>query len=147
MKRREARETALKVLYAAEYNDDDLSSIIQHLAEEKHITSSDFTKQIIDCYIENKIEIDKKIAAQLHNWDYGRVAIIDKILLRMAVVEFLYFDTIPPEATINEMIEIGKNYSTERSGKFINGVLDAILNRVRPGKKLNSSGKGKSKKK
>jgi len=145
MKRREAREAALKILYAHEFNDDDLSEIIFHLTEEKNITVSDFTKQIIDCYVDNKPEIDEKIAAQLHNWDYKRVAIIDKILLRMAVVEFLYFDTIPPEATINEMIEIGKNYSTERSGKFINGVLDAILGKVRPGKKKKSSGKKKTK--
>ena len=146
MKRREARETALKVLYAHEFNDDDLSSIINHLSEEKKITVSDFTKQIIDYYVINKSEIDKKIVAQLHNWDYKRVAIIDKILLRMAVVEFLYFDTIPPEATINEMIEIGKNYSTERSGKFINGVLDAILGKIRPGKKKKPSEKSGPKK-
>ncbi len=139
MKRREARETALKVLYAHEFNDDDLSSIINHLSEDKKINISDFTKQIIDYCVENKSEIDEKIVAQLHNWDYERVAIIDKILLRMAVVEFLYFDTIPPEATINEMIEIAKNYSTERSGKFINGVLDAILGKIRPGKRRKSS--------
>jgi N utilization substance protein B len=60
----------------------------------------------------------------------------------MAVVEFLYFESIPPEATLNEMIEISKDFSTERSGKFINGILDAILKNLRKTDKLNKSGRG-----
>ena len=84
----------------------------------------------------------KESTPQLKNWDFDRVAMIDKILLRMAVAEFLYFESIPPEATLNEMIEISKDFSTERSGKFINGILDAILKNLKKIKKLNKSGRG-----
>ncbi len=136
MKRREARESALKILYALEYNGDSLTAVVENLTAEKNLSVSDFTMQIVKTYLDNSEEVDKRIVEHLHNWDYRRVAVIDKILLRMAVTEFLYFEAIPPEATINEMIEIGKNYSTERSGKFINGILDSIHHKMPPGKKI-----------
>ena len=135
MTRRESREAALKILYALEYNDDTLNAVVENLTAEKKLNVSDFTMQIVRTYLDHRQEVDKRIVEHLHNWDYQRVAVIDKILLRMAVTEFTYFDTIPPQVTINEMIEIGKNYSTERSGKFINGILDAIHHKKHSRKK------------
>ena len=67
------------------------------------------------------------IKPKLKNWDAERVAIIDLILLRMGVCEMLYFPTIPTKVTINEYIEIAKQYSTPQSGQFVNGVLDNLL--------------------
>jgi N utilization substance protein B len=67
------------------------------------------------------------IAPKLNNWDKERVAMIDMLLLRMGVCEFLYFPTIPTKVTINEYIDIAKQYSTPQSGQFVNGVLDNIL--------------------
>jgi N utilization substance protein B len=67
------------------------------------------------------------IKPKLKNWDAERVAIIDLILLKMGVAELLYFPTIPTKVTINEYIEIAKNYSTPQSGQFVNGVLDNLL--------------------
>lgn len=67
------------------------------------------------------------ITPKLTNWDKERVAIIDMLLLRMGVCEFLFFPTIPTKVTINEYIDIAKQYSTPQSGQFINGVLDNIL--------------------
>lgn len=67
------------------------------------------------------------INPKLKNWDTERVALIDLFLLRMGVCEFLYFPTIPTKVTINEYIEIAKQYSTPQSGQFVNGVLDNIL--------------------
>lgn len=66
------------------------------------------------------------IQPKLVNWEAERVAVIDILLLRMGVCEFLYFPTIPTKVTINEYIEIAKNYSTPQSGQFVNGVLDNI---------------------
>lgn len=80
-----------------------------------------------------KTVIDKKdytmelVQPKLNNWDAERVALVDLLLLRIGICEFLYFPTIPTRVTINECIEIGKNYSTLQSGQFINGVLDNIL--------------------
>jgi N utilization substance protein B len=67
------------------------------------------------------------IEPKLNNWDKERVALIDMLLLRMGVCEFMYFPTIPTKVTINEYIDIAKQYSTPQSGQFVNGVLDNIL--------------------
>ncbi|PQJ09053.1 transcription antitermination factor NusB [Flavipsychrobacter stenotrophus] len=67
------------------------------------------------------------IEPKLNNWDKERVALIDLLLLRMAVCEFLYFPTIPTKVTINEYIDIAKQYSMPQSGQFVNGVLDNLL--------------------
>ena len=66
------------------------------------------------------------IKPKLKNWDADRIAQLDMILMRMGVCELLYFETIPPKDTINEYIDIAKEYSTEQSGQFINGILDSI---------------------
>ena len=67
------------------------------------------------------------VIPKLNNWDKDRVALIDLILLKMGVCEFLFFPTIPTKVTINEFIDIAKQYSTPQSGQFVNGVLDNIL--------------------
>jgi N utilization substance protein B len=66
------------------------------------------------------------IKPKLKNWDSERIAALDMILMQMGVCEFLYFETIPPKVTINEYIDIAKEYSTQQSGQFVNGILDSI---------------------
>ena len=66
------------------------------------------------------------IKPKLKNWDFERIATLDMILMQMGVCEFLYFETIPPKVTINEYIDIAKEYSTQQSGQFVNGILDSI---------------------
>ena len=66
------------------------------------------------------------IKARLKNWDPERIAALDMILMQMGVCEFLYFPTIPPKVTINEYIDLAKDYSTAQSGQFVNGILDGI---------------------
>lgn len=66
------------------------------------------------------------IKPKLKNWDSDRIAVLDMILMQMGICEFLYFETIPPKVTINEYIDIAKEYSTQQSGHFINGILDSI---------------------
>ena len=66
------------------------------------------------------------IRPKLKNWEPERIALLDMLLMRMGVSEFLYFETIPPKVTINEYIDIAKEYSTAQSGQFINGILDGI---------------------
>jgi len=72
----------------------------------------------------------------------GKNALIDRILLRMGITELLFFPEIPPKVSINEVIEIAKEYSTSNSGKFINGILDAILSDLKLNSNLNKSGRG-----
>ncbi len=66
------------------------------------------------------------IKPKLKNWDSDRIAVLDMILMQLGVCELLYFETIPPKVTINEYIDIAKDYSTEQSGHFVNGILDSI---------------------
>ena len=77
--------------------------------------------------IEKKEYVTELIKAKLKNWDPDRIAVLDMILMQMGVCEFLYFPTIPPKVTINEYIDLAKEYSTEQSGHFVNGILDGIL--------------------
>ena len=142
MTRREEREFALQILYGLEFNEISIAEMTERLNETQYKKVTDFTRRLLEQTVENKEELDQMIMKQLKNWDYQRVAVIDKILLRMAIVEFLYFEAIPPQATLNEMIEISKAFSTDRSGKFINGILDAILKNLRKKNKMHKSGRG-----
>lgn len=144
MTRRKEREIVLKVLFAQEFNPipftEQLEYILEDEAAEKTISS--FVEKMIRVYLDKKDELDERIKNKLINWDFNRVAIVDRILLRMALVEFMYFEDIPPEVTIDEMIEIGKKYSTPKTGKFINGLLDALLKELKKQKKIRKSGRG-----
>ena len=76
--------------------------------------------------------VDKKevsmelLKPKLKNWDAERIASLDLIIIQMGISEFLFFDTIPTKVTINEYIDLAKDYSTPQSGQFINGILDNI---------------------
>ena len=77
-------------------------------------------------FIDKKDYLSEVIKPKLKNWDPERIAMLDMILMQLGVCELLYFETIPPKVTINEYIDIAKEYSTEQSGHFVNGILDNI---------------------
>jgi len=84
----------------------------------------------------------KKIKSRVANWEITRIALLDKVLLRMGICELMYFPEIPPKVSINETIEIAKTFSTASSGKFINGIMDAILTELKKNGELNKTGRG-----
>ena len=86
----------------------------------------DFARSLLETVIEKKEVIMDMIKPKLKNWDADRIATLDMILMQMGMAEFLYFETIPPKVTINEYIDLAKEYSTEQSGQFVNGILDNI---------------------
>ena len=85
-----------------------------------------FARDLLRTVIEKKEQLESFIFPKLKNWDAERIASLDMILMKMGMAEFLYFETIPPKVTINEYIELAKEYSTQQSGQFINGILDNI---------------------
>jgi len=85
-----------------------------------------FTDELIHGTIENLQEIDEKIQALASNWKFERIARVDLAILRMAAFELLHRKDIPPVVTINEAIDLGKEYSNEESRRFLNGVLDRM---------------------
>lgn len=87
-------------------------------------------------------DFDQDIDGKTPNWDNDRIAEVDMILIKMALTEFLYFPSIPTKVTINEYLEIAKDYSTQKSSYFVNGVLDKLLKEYQEAKRINKSGRG-----
>ncbi len=141
--RRLVREKAVQVLFAIEYNREGREALIESFRGEIHDeTAVAFFQHLIDRVIIHGGEFDKIIAAQVENWELERIAAIDRIILRLGLCEFLYFQDIPPKVTINEMIELGKEFSTPESGKFINGIMDRLLSMLQSENKIQKSGRG-----
>lgn len=86
----------------------------------------EFAKGLLRTVLEKNEYLQGLIIPKLKNWDPERIALLDMILMKMGVSEFLYFETIPPKVTINEYIDLAKDYSTQQSGQFVNGILDNI---------------------
>lgn len=142
-KRRIVREKVLQILFSNEMNREGLSEIKNSLLSEVNDKSDKaFADLLIKTVIQHQKEFDKEIESRVTNWEMSRIALIDKILLRMGLCELLYFPDIPPKVSINEAIEIAKVYSTAGSGKFINGILDAALSEFREAGKLAKTGRG-----
>jgi N utilization substance protein B len=99
----------------------------------------EYAHELLKAVEEKEAYCMELIEPKLKNWDKDRVALIDLLLLRMGVCEFLYFPTIPTKVTINEYIDIAKQYSTPQSGQFVNGVLDNILKDLTKDEKINKT--------
>jgi transcription antitermination protein NusB len=136
--RREAREWAMKVLYACEVSGATPDPLLKHLligrqVEENHLH---FCQELMNKTVSRIQQIDEIIRSCAEKWELERIAILDLVILRMSICELLYFPDIPPKVTINEAIEIAKKYSTEKSDKFVNGILDNVFHRIIKGQDL-----------
>ncbi|HUX61501.1 MAG TPA: transcription antitermination factor NusB [Ignavibacteriaceae bacterium] len=142
-KRRLVRERVLQILYAYSMNKESLESLVNGvLSDVLDKSDREFANNLVNRVLIHKDELEKMIKLRVDNWELNRIALIDKILLQMGICELLYFPDIPPKVSINEEIEIAKLYSTAGSGKFINGILDAVLSELKESGKLDKSGRG-----
>lgn len=125
--RRKAREATMQALYALEINNGYPQDVLELCDDSFNNSENDiYTRELFNCVVEKQSWADDLISQCLENWEYGRVAILDKILLRMGVSEIYHIDDVPPKVSISEMVEIAKVYSTEESSSFVNGILDTI---------------------
>lgn len=85
-----------------------------------------FAEPLIRGTLEHIAELDEKIKHYAKNWDLHRMAVVDRNVLRLAIYEMLYRDDIPPVVSINEAVDIAKRFSTDESGRFVNGILDKV---------------------
>ncbi|KAA3616422.1 MAG: transcription antitermination factor NusB [Calditrichaeota bacterium] len=142
--RRRAREIAVQACYAFEFSGNTPRNVIDtsilNLDEPAVVT--DFAVALFEKTVSHKEEFDKLIMARATNWDFNRIAVLDKIVLRLIICEFLNFTDIPPKVSIDEGIEIAKKFSTEQSGRFVNGIADAILVDLKEKGILKKSGRG-----
>ncbi|RDU62888.1 transcription antitermination factor NusB [Helicobacter sp. MIT 14-3879] len=125
--RTHAREMVIELLYAYSLGNDNIFKFVDELMKNRKIRNAqaDFAKGLFNGVIENLSTIDKAIKSTLKSWDFDRLGIIDKCILRLGVYEILYSNTDTP-IIINEAIEISKILGDDNTPKFINGVLDAV---------------------
>ncbi len=152
-KRREARERALQFLFQHDLNPpENLQVALDHFWETTRFNShmeshpgptwgtlvevppptSDelatrmFADALIKGAIEHREDVDTTIRKYAKNWDLHRIAVVDRNVMRLAIYEMLYREDIPPVVSINEAVDVAKKFSTEDSGKFVNGILDRV---------------------
>lgn len=141
--RRYLREKALQVLYAYELTKDPIEQVkLLQFEELEKKDDRKFCDDLIRLTVDNNEKYETIIKDTVDNWDMERIALIDSIIIKMCLTEFFHFEDIPPKVSINESIDIAKDFSTRNSGKFVNGVLDAILDKLTRENLINKKGKG-----
>jgi N utilization substance protein B len=126
--RRDAREAAVQYLYQREVQGDHSDQALEEFYEMRGLSPSGkkFCNELLQGWMQHREEIDEVIAKNARNFEFNRLSAVDRNVLRIACHEILFRSDIPAPVAINEAIEIAKKYSTEDSGKFVNGVLDNI---------------------
>jgi len=127
----------LKTLNSSNFNTFATASLSENIKDDVKFACS-----LFDCVIDNSTEYDEYISEFAKNWDLERISLMDRTILRMGIGEMVNFSNIPVKVSINESIDIAKNYSSPKSGKFINGLLDVISLNLLKQKKIIKTGKG-----
>lgn len=130
--RRSAREAVLQALYAIEIGEEIRSKALKDILrrEKRDTETKDFIVNLFDVSLNNRDWCEEQIKSCLNNWEFNRVAVLDRLLLVVAIAEIFFVDSVPPKVSISEAIQIAKKYSTEDSSAFVNGVLDSIYKSV-----------------
>ncbi len=126
--RREARERAFHLLYESEIKGEAADEVLASLPLEPDA----FAVELVRGVGEHRSQLDELIASHARNWHLERMPALDRALLRLATFELVHRPDVPTGAVISEAVELAKQYSTDDSGRFVNGVLSAIAAEVRP---------------
>jgi len=141
-KRTQSRELALQVVYQLDLRGaevlDQIDDLLGEQTKDPEVIA--FARDLVQGTWEHKKAIDQTIEAVAKNWEIKRMAAIDRNVLRVATFELLYREDIPALVSINEAIDIAKKYSTPKSGKFVNGILDNIRLTAAPPSKRGPGG-------
>ncbi len=117
-------------------------STTKFMSKFKNDIDADFSKQLLRMSILNKEKYKKLVEENTLNWDYDRLAFIDLLTIQIAITELITFPEIPKRVTFNEYIELSKIFSTPKSGNFINGVLDKIVQQLEESGEIKKEGRG-----
>jgi N utilization substance protein B len=132
--RRIEREYAIKVAFAHHFNTESVADICTNLKgtdEHAEEALTEFSVRLATLAVAQYEEIDELIVSRLKDWELKRIPKIDHVILRVAIAELIYFKDVPASIIINEFLELTKMFSSEKSRKFINGVLDSVAKEVR----------------
>jgi transcription antitermination protein NusB len=126
--RHHARERALGLLYEADMKGEDATAVVEHL----RVAPDPFVAGLIHRVCATEVQANRLIEAASVGWPMDRMAVVDRLVLRLATAELLDNDGAPVAVVIDEAVELAKTYSTEESGRFVNGILSTIATDVRP---------------
>jgi N utilization substance protein B len=131
-KRRKARESTLQILFQLEFDNTNPEKTIGSFWKNKKATKEieEHSRWLVEGITSHREKIDRLIQSVSANWRISRMAIVDRNVLRIAVFELLYEESLAPAIVINEAIEIAKKYSSEEGATFVNGVLDAVRKEI-----------------
>jgi N utilization substance protein B len=133
-KRRNARELALKVMFQIDVGglppEEVLATTFEQVAVEPE--EREYVSAVVQGALDHLSELDDIIGTLASGWRLERIANVDKNVLRIALYEIRHRDDIPPSVSVNEAVEIAKKYSTEDSGRFVNGILGTYLRQHQP---------------
>ncbi len=126
-RRRLGRESAFKALYRIDLLGTGIEEAIVELAsEERDEEALVFARDLLETVGAHRPEVDERLRLAAPQWGLERMGVVDRSILRLGVAEILYWEWIPQEVSIDEYVEIAKKYGTEKSGGFVNAVLDRI---------------------
>ncbi|MCU0638347.1 MAG: transcription antitermination factor NusB [Candidatus Krumholzibacteria bacterium] len=132
-RRRKAREIALQALYAAEISGSEWQDVLDDMLKRRNPSdeAAEYARRLVSSVNESRDELDRMIVECLENWKFERVSVIDRNILRIALAELIHFPEVPGGVIINEAIEIAHRFSSNKAGKFVNGILDRLAGEVR----------------
>ncbi|MBO4446332.1 MAG: transcription antitermination factor NusB [Clostridia bacterium] len=131
MTRSQEREQAFILIFECGFNRDiPINELYEMAVESEFLNESDYTKRLAVATAENLEEIDGRISEFTVGWTLDRITKVSLSILRIAVCEMLYFDDVPVGVSINEAVELAKNYATKEDSQFINGVLGSIAKSI-----------------
>jgi transcription antitermination protein NusB len=130
--RRQARMIALQTLYEYDTVQHTTAEILQRHAEERHLQPKvvEYSSELVIGVCDHLADIDAHIQSAAREWPLQQMARVDKNILRLAIYEILFNNTVPAKAAINEAVELAKLFGSNTSSRFINGVLGTIFNRA-----------------
>lgn len=130
--RRQARMIALQTLYEYDIAHHDPMEVLLRHAEERHLHPKvvEYANELVLGVRDHLVDIDAHIQSAAREWPLQQMARIDKNILRLAIYEILFNNTVPAKAAINEAVELAKTFGSDTSSRFINGVLGTIFNRA-----------------
>jgi N utilization substance protein B len=139
LSRRQSRRFALQVLYSNEFLREDIGEVAGRIARTLHNEIDEFSREIMTRTSQQAEELDQLILEGLVDRNINRLPILEKVLIRMALCELLHFPDIPIEVTLNEAVDLSKEFISLKSSRFVNGLLDSLVKKLDKEQKVKKS--------
>ncbi|OGB69854.1 MAG: transcription antitermination factor NusB [Caldithrix sp. RBG_13_44_9] len=130
LSRRQSRRFALQVLYSNEFLREDIGEVAGRIAQTLHNEIDEFSREIMTRTSQQAEVLDQMILEGLVDRNINRLAILERVLIRMSLCELLYFPDIPIEVTLNEAVDLSKEFISLKSSRFVNGLLDTLVKKL-----------------